>query len=501
MKKLSISVLCSGRLETTERCLKSFEKIRNQVDSELVVIDTGCDEKLRKILTKYADKVVRFSWTGDFAEARNKQLEETSGEWFMFLDDDEFIEDAEALIDFFTRPQTCCYSFGKIVIKNYSDKHLTTYSSISLTRLAKRTNELKFVGKIHEHFEYKSGEIVSFPSTVGHTGYIFKDDIQRIAHSKRNLPAILEMLNEDPESLSYQCLLLQEYNAMADYSNMISYGLKFYQSSKNVDSNLAIKARGCFVAALVKAWSMSNDVSKVVEIYEEACSNLLINEMAIAYCSSIAMVAYVFDNQIEKALSVGEYYLDRIARKSSFDEQKWLLYEDTFSEKTIEFVTSYYLKTAMENKAYEAILEYKDVLLKWATMSIELANVIARSLLGDEEEIIGIIAGYFSKDANGESAIFNQIRQYEKAATLENYNICGRNIKKYSSLIYAYVQSIRIEKLDQMRVNDQKMFDEMQQLEEEIIRQSSDNKEIIKQVQQMLLDTFGVSTLKKSLDN
>ena len=51
---LTISMLVSGREETTEKCIQSLAPVMNEVDTELILVDTGCGSDLRKKLEKYA---------------------------------------------------------------------------------------------------------------------------------------------------------------------------------------------------------------------------------------------------------------------------------------------------------------------------------------------------------------------------------------------------------------------------------------------------------------
>ena len=81
---LTISLLCSGRKNTTKKCLDSLKPIMEQVSSELIIVDTGCDEKTRELLSEYTDQVIPFTWCNDFAKARNVGLKAAKGEWFLY---------------------------------------------------------------------------------------------------------------------------------------------------------------------------------------------------------------------------------------------------------------------------------------------------------------------------------------------------------------------------------------------------------------------------------
>ena len=78
-KLLTISILVSGRTETTFRCLDSLQPLRDVVDTEVILVDTGCNDEMRKKLKSYATKIIPFEWCNDFSKARNAGLAEASG--------------------------------------------------------------------------------------------------------------------------------------------------------------------------------------------------------------------------------------------------------------------------------------------------------------------------------------------------------------------------------------------------------------------------------------
>ena len=89
---LTISVLISNRPDTVRKCLDSIRPLLARVSSELILVDTGCGEQVRGIIEEYTDNIVDFKWCRDFAKARNAGLERAGGEWFLYLDDDEWFE-------------------------------------------------------------------------------------------------------------------------------------------------------------------------------------------------------------------------------------------------------------------------------------------------------------------------------------------------------------------------------------------------------------------------
>lgn len=77
---LSIALLVSNRKDTIQKCLDSLTPIREAIPSELILVDTGCDEDLRRLLEEYGDIVTDFTWCNDFSKARNESLCHAHGE-------------------------------------------------------------------------------------------------------------------------------------------------------------------------------------------------------------------------------------------------------------------------------------------------------------------------------------------------------------------------------------------------------------------------------------
>lgn len=216
---LTISILVSNRIDTIKKCMESLRPLLEQIPSELIVVDTVGEEKSDGSLAvakEYATKVVHFDWCNDFAAARNAGLEPATGEWFMFLDDDEWFEDVEEIISFFNYGEYLKYNSATYQIKNYRNVEGTDYSTAVLGRMVKRSEDLRFVGKIHETFSERKQPCKDFSSFVHHYGYAYKTEEEKRAHRERNEQLLKTELEKNPRDLRYRTQMAME---LATYDN------------------------------------------------------------------------------------------------------------------------------------------------------------------------------------------------------------------------------------------------------------------------------------------
>ena len=217
---LSISMLVSNnRRDTIEKCMESLVPLMEAVSSELVIVDTGCTDGSVDIAREYADKVVQFTWCKDFSAARNAGLSECTGEWFLYLDDDEWFEDVSELIAFLTSEERKHCDAVWYIQRNYDNFEGTVYNDTFVGRMVKLTPETKFCGKIHEWLEPIPRMIKRTGAYVHHYGYVYKSEEDRLKHLERNLTLEEEAVRENPKDIRMCCQLVQEYRAARRYED------------------------------------------------------------------------------------------------------------------------------------------------------------------------------------------------------------------------------------------------------------------------------------------
>lgn len=250
---LSISLLASNRKDTIQKCLDSLQPLRDAVSSELIIVDTGCDQDLHKMLEEYADKVICFQWCNDFSKARNAGLELASGEWFLYIDDDEWFVDCKDLVNFFQLGLYHNYEYANYVQRNYLDRGGNQYSDAWVTRMVRRTDATHFESKIHEYLDPLQGNCAAIDSYVDHYGYVYDTEEEKMQHYERNRSLLVDMIEEEPENFRWRIQLVQEYRGVKKYEKMLEFARESLKLQKDATGIYDDIFRGTFYVSCIES--------------------------------------------------------------------------------------------------------------------------------------------------------------------------------------------------------------------------------------------------------
>lgn len=90
--KISACLVVYNEEKTIERCLSS---IKNLVDEIIVVHDGECADRTLEIVKKYTENIFIRPHIGEAEEHRVFAMKQTSGEWILQIDGDEYFEQAD----------------------------------------------------------------------------------------------------------------------------------------------------------------------------------------------------------------------------------------------------------------------------------------------------------------------------------------------------------------------------------------------------------------------
>lgn len=219
--KLTACLIVKNEEEHLERCLKS---VHGKVD-EIVVVDTGSTDKTVEIAESFGAKVGYFEWCEDFAAARNESLKLATGNWILWIDADEVVEERswKTIFEAVTRPQFGGY-FIEIVnfIKDNSEADKFTHCPVRLFRYCEG---VEFTGRIHEQIT-PSLDKLGLPTArlqnarMNHYGYVPTMMEQR-NKTERTIRMLEQEVRENPNDAFHWFNLANAYHVAQMHENAV----------------------------------------------------------------------------------------------------------------------------------------------------------------------------------------------------------------------------------------------------------------------------------------
>lgn len=215
-----------------DKCLKALIRIFRNIDSELIIVDTGSTDNIVEIAKRYTDKVYFHEWNNNFSEIRNVVLSYCKGDWFFYVDGDEILEDCNDLVNFFKFQEYKKYNSASIYIKNLCDlEDETDYSIFAALRLFKKDKDFKFVNAVHNQPLYKK-PIKTLSTKCKHYGYLSNDKKLMEKKYKRTATILKDELKKNPQNIYYWYQLSVSYGMHGDNQKAVDCALKAFQLMK-----------------------------------------------------------------------------------------------------------------------------------------------------------------------------------------------------------------------------------------------------------------------------
>lgn len=382
---LSISMLASRKKEQVKRCLDSLLPVMEQIPSELIIVDTSKDDEVHEMLLQYTDKVVEFSWCNDFSKARNAGLQLARGEWFLYIDDDEWFGEIGELLSFFQSGEYREYGCANYIQRNFHDLDYTHYTDCWASRMIRIGKNTCFKSKIHEYLYPQEGECKNLHVIANHSGYIYQTAEDLENHFKRNYPLLLDMMKEEPERLRWRVHIVQEFYSVKRWEEL----QKFCEDSLEfcVDRTDEWDSRdiGTFYAGLVESCINQRNYKAALQAADKALEDQRTSELCHAYLALLmARCYYAQENYLEAEKRNKQYFsLKRELEKTRTrleTQQGALLVGDAFSEIMVKRAYSFLIACGLKRKDTKPLKKYLPR-LEWNQKVIYVSDEIFPALL------------------------------------------------------------------------------------------------------------------------
>ncbi|MBD5550050.1 MAG: glycosyltransferase [Lachnospiraceae bacterium] len=319
---LSISLLCSGRAKTTKKCLDSLKSLREKVPSELIIVDTGCDEEMKKLLQSYTNIIIPFTWCDDFSKARNVGMDAAQGEWFMYLDDDEWFIDTDEIEEFFLSGNYKNYYYALYIQRNYMSRNKELVTDAWVSRMVSLKNRPRFVSSIHEYFYPLYDPHILLHSAVEHFGYLFENKEEERAHAKRNTTLLLDMIKKKRKEIRWWVHLLQEYRAMNEYAKLEEWSLDGIKEFRNENIPNTNRERGAFYCAALEAEIKNCYYEEAEKNFRKALGDRRNTDFCKLRLYNLGEEIYYKQKNYEEAVKCAEKYVEYYELLKDDEEKK-----------------------------------------------------------------------------------------------------------------------------------------------------------------------------------
>lgn len=365
--QLTISLLISNRMDTIPRCLDSLRPIMEAIACELILIDTSKNPEVHGLLLEYTAQVYEFEWCQDFAKARNEGMKRARGEWFLYLDDDEWFVEVDEIIEFFKSGEYKKYGYANYIQRNFTDETYSYYKDHWTSRLVRLDGNVKFVSKIHEYFEPVTGPRKDLYAIANHSGYIYNTPEKRNAHFERNYPLLLDMIQEEPTHLRWHLQLVQEFVSVAKWEELIQFCEECLQFVEKETSDAMRNNIATFYEGIALGFFSQKKYKECICACKRALADKRAKEVLIAKMHLRLAENYLYLEEFDEAMQHSEEYLcliQGIDRKSAaIREQEFaLLVGDAFEENYQKMMYYIMICCHLEKGNMEPLVKYYDKL-------------------------------------------------------------------------------------------------------------------------------------------
>lgn len=200
---ISLCMIVKNEEASLATCLRSVADLVN----EIIVVDTGSSDQTKAIAARFGACVYDFAWVNDFSAARNESLRHASGEWIVWLDADESLDETnrQRLRALFTRlpDANVPYVMTQMCLQEASlqGPHGQADKPVEQVRLFRNHREIRWQHRVYEQIlpavRRVGSELAKTDIVIQHPGYSDLDLHRR--KIERNLVLAELEYSEHPE--------------------------------------------------------------------------------------------------------------------------------------------------------------------------------------------------------------------------------------------------------------------------------------------------------------
>jgi len=217
-------------------CLESV----GDLFGEKIILDTGSADRTKEIAARFGARVADFAWVDSFAAARNEALRQANGQWILWLDADDRLDEPNRakLRELFAslKDENVAYAMKCLCLP---DPVSGTATVVDHVRLFRNHPDIRWKYRVHEQIlpavRERGGEVRWAEVAIQHVGY------QDATLRRRKLERDLRLLNlenaehpDDPFTLFNLGCVFEELGQLREALPMLQRSLERSQPGDSI---------------------------------------------------------------------------------------------------------------------------------------------------------------------------------------------------------------------------------------------------------------------------
>jgi glycosyltransferase involved in cell wall biosynthesis/predicted Zn-dependent protease len=170
--RVSLCMIVKNEEKNLAQCLRSVADLVH----EMIVVDTGSADRTKEVAAECGAKVFDFAWVDSFAAARNESLRQAAGDWILWLDGDEFVDDTnrQRLKKLIADLKDANQAF---FMRQFSKLEAAPHAAaqVDQVRMFRNRPDIRWEYRVHEQIlpaiRRAGGDIVVTDIVIEHTGF------------------------------------------------------------------------------------------------------------------------------------------------------------------------------------------------------------------------------------------------------------------------------------------------------------------------------------------
>ncbi|MDP4084386.1 MAG: glycosyltransferase [Bacillota bacterium] len=381
MKKIRIS-LCMIVKDEEEYIACCLNSVKDVVD-EMIIVDTGSTDHTIEICQSFKCQIEKFTWNGSFADARNFGLKKATGDWILWLDADEELDEKDKW-KLFEGEHFEHFDILSLYFINYHGNQVDVNdsTSTSLHRLF-RNSGFTFKNKIHECLDFDhipKERIGHLHVKVHHYGYL-NSTVEKKGKTDRNLKLLKEQIKEGENvPWAYYFIALEYYNKQQfqEALNHLNLSILSFLSKKVLPPSAIYKLKYFIYIAMERFKEALPGIEKAMILYPDFVDLQFYHGVILYHLEKYKAAIQCF----KKCMEMGEENPNHLILKGVGSFQAWY------------YISLCQLKLGKKKDA--AISVARSLLL--APNYKEAREIFAQLFAEDEKEVLEWMESHFKEE-------------------------------------------------------------------------------------------------------